>query len=313
MNKLAIIVPCYNEEEILEISAKKLQDVLNKMIDKGLISPLSKICFVNDGSKDNTQKIIDELCKKSEQFSAIEFSRNFGHQKALMAGLYNVEADITITIDADLQDDIFAIEKMVEKYKEGFDVVYGVREKRDTDTFFKKYTALAFYKLLQFCGVNIVYNHADFRLLSKKAIERLKEFKEKELFLRALIPLLGMKSAMVYYNRQKRELGQSKYPFFKMLSFAFCGITSFTAFPLRLISILGGAILLISIVILGLICYKYFHFNKFENFLFLIYLCTFFNGILLLSIGILGEYVNKIFVEVKARPLYEIEKTVNIK
>ena len=249
-NKLMIVVPCYNEEEVLEYTINELQIVLEILTEDKLISTSSGVCFVNDGSSDATQDIIDKICALDRRFTCVELAGNFGHQKAILAGMYSVDADMIVTIDADLQDDTNAIAEMVKKFGEGYEIVYGVRDKRNSDTMFKKYTALCFYKLMQAIGVNIVYNHADFRLMSRNAVARLKQYKEKTLFLRALIPLLGLKSCNVYYDRAERLASKSKYPLLKMLSFAWCGITSFSIFPLRLITITGMIIFSISLILL---------------------------------------------------------------
>lgn len=311
-NKLMIVVPCYNEEEILAYTISELQILLDIMIEDGLISNDSGICFVNDGSCDKTQEIINDICKKDIRFSCVKLAGNFGHQKALIAGMYSVKADMIVTIDADLQDDTNAIIQMVKKYQDGYDIVYGVRDKRNTDTLFKKYTALGFYKVMQALGVNIIFNHADFRLLSKKAVERLKEYKEKTLFLRALIPLLGLKSTSVYYDRCERMAGESKYPLLKMISFAWCGITSFSIFPLRLITLTGVGIFSISLLLLLYSLISYLSGNTIKGWTSLMFACAFFNGIIILSLGIIGEYLSKVFTEVKGRPLYQIEETINL-
>lgn len=311
-NKLMIVVPCYNEEEILAYTINELQILLDIMIEDGLISNDSGICFVNDGSCDKTQEIINDICKKDIRFSCVKLAGNFGHQKALIAGMYSVKADMIVTIDADLQDDTNAIIQMVKKYQDEYDIVYGVRDKRNTDTLFKKYTALGFYKVMQALGVNIIFNHADFRLLSKKAVERLKEYKEKTLFLRALIPLLGLKSTSVYYDRCERMAGESKYPLLKMISFAWCGITSFSIFPLRLITLTGIGIFSISLLLLLYSLISYLSGNTIKGWTSLMFACAFFNGIIILSLGIIGEYLSKVFTEVKGRPLYQIEETINL-
>lgn len=311
-NKLMIVVPCYNEEEVLTYTISELQILLDIMTEDGLISGDSGVCFVNDGSSDKTQEIIENICQRDVRFSCVKLAGNFGHQKALLAGMYSVKADMIVTIDADLQDDTNAIIQMVKKYKEGYDVVYGVRDKRNTDTFFKKYTALAFYKIMQALGVNIVYNHADFRLMSKKAVERLKDYKEKTLFLRALIPLLGLKSTNVYYDRCERMAGESKYPLLKMISFAWCGITSFSIFPLRLITLTGICIFSVSLLLLLYALFSYLSGNAIKGWTSLMFACSFFNGIIILSLGIIGEYLSKVFTEVKGRPLYQIEETINL-
>ena len=312
MNKLEIVVPCYNEEDILEYTINELQIVLDIMVEDSLISESSGICFVNDGSTDNTQKIIDDTCKIDDRFSCVKLAGNFGHQKALLAGMYSVDADMVVTIDADLQDDPNAIIEMVKKYREGYEVVYGVRENRNSDTFFKKYTALGFYKIMQMLGIKIVYNHADFRLVSKNAIERLKEYNEKSVFLRALIPLLGLNSCNVYYDRFERLAGESKYPFLKMLSFAWCGIVGFSNFPLRIITVSGGVLFSLSIISLISFLALYFSDHYVSKYIFMILALALFSGTILLALGIIGEYIDKIFTEVKARPRYQIEKMINV-
>ena len=312
MNKLEIVVPCYNEEDILEYTINELQIVLDIMVEDSLISESSGICFVNDGSTDNTQKIIDDACKIDDRFSCVKLAGNYGHQKALLAGMYSVDADMVVTIDADLQDDPNAIIEMVKKYREGYEVVYGVRENRNSDTFFKKYTALGFYKVMQMLGIKIVYNHADFRLMSKNAIERLKEYNEKSVFLRALIPLLGLNSCNVYYDRFERLAGESKYPFLKMLSFAWCGFVGFSNFPLRIITVAGGVLFSLSIISLISFLALYFSDHYVSKYIFMILALALFSGTILLALGIIGEYIDKIFTEVKARPRYQIEKMINV-
>ena len=312
MNKLEIVVPCYNEEDILEYTINELQIVLDIMVEDSLISESSGICFVNDGSTDNTQKIIDDACKIDDRFSCVKLAGNFGHQKALLAGMYSVDADMVVTIDADLQDDPNAIIEMVKKYREGYEVVYGVRENRNSDTFFKKYTALGFYKIMQMLGIKIVYNHADFKLMSKNAIERLKEYNEKSVFLRALIPLLGLNSCNVYYDRFERLAGESKYPFLKMLSFAWCGIVGFSNFPLRIITVAGGVLFSLSIISLISFLALYFSDHYVSKYIFMILALALFSGTILLALGIIGEYIDKIFTEVKARSRYQIEKMINV-
>ena len=253
VKKLAIVVPCYNEEEVLSYTIKELTLLLDIMIDEDLVSEDSQICFVNDGSSDKTEEILEDLCSKNKKYSLVKLAKNFGHQYALLAGMYNVDADMVVTIDADLQDDHMLIMDMVKKYYDGFEIVYGVRNKRSTDTFFKKNTAELFYKFMDKIGVKLVYNHADFRLLSKNAIERLKEYKERTVFLRGLIPMIGLSSCKVYYDRLERIAGESKYPLAKMLSFAWTGIISFSDFPIRLISLTGFITLLISLFSLAFI------------------------------------------------------------
>lgn len=312
MKKLVVIMPCYNEEEMLPISIKKISALMNEMITTKLISDTSQVCFVNDGSHDKTWDIIAKIASKNKMFSGINLSRNFGHQSALLAGLYNTQADMYVTIDADLQDDPEAIKKMVSKYNEGFDVVYGVRDKRKTDTFFKKWTALSFYKLMSLLGVNIVYNHADFRLMSKRAVETMKSFGEHNLFLRAVVPLIGYKSCSVYYDRATRVAGESKYPLKKMLAFALNGISSFSIIPLRLVTLMGLITCILSGLLLLYTFYRYLQGGVIVGWTSLITAITFFSGVILLSLGIIGEYIGRIFTEVKARPLYIIDEKLNI-
>lgn len=244
--ELALIIPCYNEEEVLNQSINTLCEIYENLIKNKQISPQSKMIFVNDGSKDNTWSIIEQAHKKHAYIKGISLSRNFGHQEALLAGLYNTSADIYITIDADLQDDPFVIKEMIKKYNDGNEIVYGIRNKRDTDSFFKRTSALWFYKMMKLLGVELVSNHADFRLLSKRAVEAMAQFKEKNLFLRAIVPLIGFQSANVYYERKKRNAGTTKYPLKKMLLFALKGISGFSAVPLHFITACGILISLLS-------------------------------------------------------------------
>ena len=305
---LAIIVPCYNEEEILPQSIKKLNKLLSSLIEKNLISNDSCIVFVNDGSKDKTWDIIKKENKKNPFIKGICLSRNFGHQEALLAGLYNIKKDIYITIDADLQDDINVIKDMIIKYHEGNEIVYGVRKKRQTDTFFKRNTALLFYKLMKLLGVELVANHADFRLLSKRAVDTMSEFKEKNLFLRAIVPLIGFKSTNVYYDRKKRDAGVTKYPLKKMILFALKGISSFSAVPLHLITLSGILISLLSFILMLWTFFAYLNGSTIVGWTSLMSVIIFFSGITILFMGIIGEYIASIFIEVKNRPLYIIDK-----
>lgn len=311
MDTLYIVVPCYNEEEALPETARRLKDKIEQLQER--ISSSSKIVFVNDGSKDNTWPMICKLHEENPIYSGINLSRNCGHQNALLAGLMTVrdECDMAISMDADLQDDIGAVDDMVEKYYAGADIVYGVRSKRDTDTFFKRFTAESFYSLMQALGTAIVHNHADYRLMSRRALNALSEFKEVNLFLRGLVPLLGYRSDCVYYERGRRLAGESKYPLKKMIAFAFEGITSMSAKPLQLIMLLGSVIFGIGVVMLlwgliRLIC----GFALSEQFGILVSLWGI-GGILILSLGIVGEYIGKIYFETKARPRYIIESVLH--
>lgn len=309
--ELAIIVPCFNEEEVLPQTVKKLLSVCENLIKKQLIKPSSKIVLVNDGSKDKTWKLIEKEHQKSSLVKGICLSRNFGHQEALLAGLYNTKADIFITIDADLQDDTDAIQKMVEAYYQGNEIVYGVRSRRDTDSFFKRNTALWFYQLMKLLGVELVANHADFRLLSQRAVEAMSQFKEKNLFLRAIVPLVGFKSCNVYYDRKKREAGTTKYPLKKMILFALKGISSFSTVPLHFITLSGILISFLSFVLMLWTFHAYLANSTIVGWASLMSVITFFSGITILFMGIIGEYIASIFIEVKNRPTYIIDKKLD--
>ena len=314
MNKkpqLSIIVPCFNEEEILKKSIKTLEDILLKLIKEEQISSSSYVVLINDGSKDKTWNIIEKAHQKSQYIKGISLSRNFGHQEALLAGLYNTNADIYITIDADLQDDPYVIKDMIKSYKEGNDIVYGVRKKRDTDSFFKRTSAIYFYKLMKSLGVELISNHADYRLLSKRAVQEMSKFKEKNLFLRAVVPLIGFRSSNVYYDRKKREAGLTKYPLKKMILFALKGISSFSAVPLHLITLSGVIISLLSFFLMIWTISEYLNGSTIVGWASLMSTITFFSGITILFMGIIGEYIASIFVEVKNRPTYIIDKTLD--
>lgn len=306
---LYLVIPCYNEEEVLRETSKRLLEKVNKMIDDEQISSNSKILFVNDGSKDRTWDIIEELHDSNSIFSGVNLSRNRGHQNALLAGLMTAKeyADMVISLDADLQDDIDVIEKFVEEYYSGSDVVYGVRSSRKTDTFFKRTTALGFYKLMNKLGVNVIYNHADYRLMSKRALEGLAEFKEVNLFLRGIVPLIGYKYSIVEYERHERFAGESKYPLKKMLAFAIDGITSFSIKPIRLISVLGFGIFFISVIALIYSLVVKFLGKTEIGWTSLVISIWMIGGIQLLSLGVIGEYIGKIYNETKSRPRYIIK------
>ena len=308
--RLSIVVPCYNEEEVLEESTRRLSVVLENMIQKDKISKDSYILFVNDGSKDQTWNKIQEAYRQNPHVCGLNLAGNVGHQNALLAGLMTAKesADAIVTIDADLQDDENVIEEMVDKYLEGKDIVYGVRNNRDTDSFFKKTTALGFYKLMRLMGVKSVYNHADFRLMSKRAVNQLGEYAERNIFLRGMVPLIGYETDCVYYKRAERFAGESKYPLKKMLSFAWDGITSFSIKPITLISALGGVITALSIVAAIYFLLAYTKGTVVPGWSSLFVSIWFFGGVQLLSIGIIGQYIGKIYVEVKRRPRYNIEK-----
>ena len=310
---LYLVMPCYNEEAVLHETAKQLLAKMNSMFDRGMISRESKIMFVNDGSRDRTWEIIKELHESNPIYSGVKLSRNKGHQNALLAGLMTAKekADMAISLDADLQDDVDVIDQMVEKYYEGNDVVYGVRSARDTDTFFKKFTAEGFYKIMQAMGVEIVFNHADYRLMSRRALEGLSEFREVNLFLRGIVPLIGYKSDIVTYERHERFAGESKYPLKKMLAFATDGITSFSIKPIRMITTCGFLIFAISILMLLYFLVVHFMGRTVHGWTSTIVSIWAIGGLQLLAIGIVGEYIGKIYLETKARPKYIIETVLD--
>ena len=313
-NVCYLVVPCYNEEKALPKSAPVFLSKIEELIKQGNISGKSKIMFVDDGSKDKTWDIIEDLHKQNPIFIGLKLSRNCGHQKALFSGLMFAKdkCDLTISIDSDLQDDINAIDGFIEEHNKGAEIVFGVRSKRDTDTIFKRNTALIFYKLMQFMGVNIIYNHADYRLMSKNALGALSEYKESNLFLRAVVAQLGFKTSSVYYERNKRVEGTTKYPFKQMLAFAFDGISSFSIYPIRIISALG-----IIISILSSLMFAYYFIAKFlgnipvPGYASLICSIWLLGGLQLLSIGVIGEYIGKTYLETKQRPRYIIEKVLD--
>ena len=310
---LYLVIPCYNEEAVLPETARQLLNKMNSMFERGMISRESKIMFVNDGSKDKTWEIIEELHASNPIYSGVKLSRNKGHQNALLAGLMTAKdkADMAISLDADLQDDVDVIDQMVEKYYEGNDIVYGVRSARKTDTFFKKFTAQGFYKLMQAMGVEIVYNHADYRLMSRRALEGLAQFKEVNLFLRGIVPLIGYKSDIVTYERHERFAGESKYPLKKMLAFATDGITSFSIKPIRLITSCGILIFAVSILMLLYFLVVHFMGRTVAGWTSMIISIWAIGGLQLLAIGIVGEYIGKIYLETKERPKYIIETVLD--
>lgn len=308
--KLYLVIPCYNEEEVLPETSVRVLSKLSSLIEEGKISSNSRICFVDDGSKDKTWSIIEALCDSNEMYEGIKLSRNRGHQNALLAGLMTVKdrCDAVISLDADLQDDIDAIDKMVDKYLEGNDIVYGVRSSRKKDNLFKRSTAQGFYKIMKAMGVELVYNHADYRLMSRRALNSLSDFTEVNLFLRGLVPLVGYKSATVEYERQKRFAGRSKYPLKKMLSFAFEGVTSMSVKPIRMISALGTFIFFVSLGFLVYSLIRHFTGNTVEGWTSLAVSVWAIGGLQLLAIGIIGEYIGKIYLESKNRPKFIIEE-----
>lgn len=314
MDRLGIVVPCYNEEEVLKIASEALRGVLNDLIAKEKISSDSFIMFVNDGSKDATWQLIEEEHSLyPHQVFGVKLAGNVGHQYALTAGLNTAKdmCDISVSIDADLQDDVAVIEEMVDKFHEGKDIVYGVRKKRSTDSFFKRTTAQGFYKFMNIMGVKTVYNHADFRLMSRRAMEQFSEYKEANLFIRGIVPLIGYETDCVYYDRKERVAGESKYPLKKMLALAFNGISSFSIKPISLITGLGALIIFLSVcaAIYALISYFLGHVQP--GWTSLILSIWFLGGVQLLCIGLIGQYIGKIYIESKHRPRYNIEKVLS--
>ena len=308
-NNLAIVVPCYKEEAVLHETTKRLSDVLNLLVAKCQIDNDSFILYVNDGSTDQTWPIIQQLHKENKYVCGFNVACNVGHQNALWAGLtVAVEhADMVVSIDADLQDHVCAIVEMVDRYHEGCDVVYGVRRERKTDTWFKRTTALGFYKLMNVMGTKTVYNHADYRLMSKRALEHLLQFKERNLFIRGLVPLVGYKTAEVYYDRAERFAGESKYPLSKMLNFAIDGITSFSVKPIRLIMTMGAVFIFVALCVLAWTLYSFFLGHVVPGWSSLMLSIWFCSGCVLISLGVIGEYIGKIYVESKERLRYNIE------
>lgn len=310
--RLAIVVPCYKEEAVLAETTKRLSEVLDNLIKDGLTSEDSYILYVNDGSTDKTWQLIQQYNNENKYVCGVNLAGNVGHQNALMAGLtVAVErCDIAITIDADLQDDVNAIREMVIKYNEGNDIVYGVRESRTTDTWFKRTTALGFYSLMKMMGVKSVYNHADYRLMSQRALYQLLSYRERNLFLRGMVPTIGYQTANVYYDRSERFAGESKYPLSKMISFAFDGITSFSVKPVHLVLYLGMFFLLIAMGILFWVIYAYLLGKVVPGWSSLMLSLWFCSGCILIGLGIVGEYIGKIYIEVKDRPRFNIEKVI---
>ena len=308
--KLIIVIPCYCEEEVLPVTAPQFKAELEELTGKGLIASDSRILFVDDGSTDGTLKIITELSKEDSKYSGIRLSRNRGHQNALLAGLMEAKAscDITISIDCDGQDDIHAMEKMVEEYSKGADVVYGVRSDRRSDSFFKRTTAKFYYKLLRSMGTDVVYNHADYRLVSSQVLNEFAQFEEVNLFLRGMFPLVGFDSAEVYYERHERIAGKSHYPLGKMMSLALNGITSLSVKPIRIITGLGTIVALISFGLLVYTFVRYFMGATIEGWASTAAIICFMSGIQLVCLGVIGEYVGKIYLETKHRPRYIISK-----
>ena len=313
MQRLMIVVPCYNEEEILPYSIEKLTGVIKNLIEKSKIASNSGILFVNDGSRDKTWEIIQNEYARNPYVYGLGLAGNVGHQNALFAGLQTAAeiCDFSISIDADLQDDIEVIEQMVDEYLAGADIVYGVRSERKTDTFFKRFTAQSFYRIMEMMGVKTVYNHADFRLMSARAMKQLGQYKERNLFLRGMVPLIGYKTATVTYARKERLAGESKYPLKKMLSFAWDGITSFSIKPISMIMAFGGVIVACSVIAFIYTLLSYFMGHVSPGWSSLMVSIWFLGGVQLLFIGVVGQYVGKTYVESKERPRYNVEEFLN--
>lgn len=307
---LFILAPCYNEEAVLPLTSKIFLNKLNSLIDAGKISENSRVAFVDDGSKDKTWEIIESLHELDPKFVGIKLSRNRGHQNALLGGMSTIvdDCDMIVTIDADVQDDVNAIDKMVDDFNNGVEIVYGVRASRETDTFFKRTTAQGFYKFMSMMGVETVYNHADFRLMSSRAVKALLEFKEVNLFLRGMVPLVGFKSSTVTYDRAPRLAGESKYPLKKMLTFAFDGITSFSVKPIRVITSLGATTFILSIIFALYALISFFVKKTVPGWTSTVLSIWFFGSLQLIAIGVVGEYIGKIYLETKGRPRFFIEK-----
>ena len=310
---LYIVVPCYNEEEVLPETAKRLKEKLNRLAEESKIAPQSRVMFVNDGSKDRTWELIEELHRSDPVFSGVDLSRNRGHQNALLAGLMTAKdrCDAVISMDADLQDDINAVDTMLEKFHAGCDVVYGVRSSRKKDSFFKRFTAAAFYRLMNFMGAETVFNHADYRLMSRCALEGLEQFKEVNLFLRGIVPMIGYTSATVEYERGARFAGESKYPLKKMISFALEGITSLSTRPIRYITMLGFFVFLISILMLIYSVVRWAMGETIIGWASVICSVWAIGGLILLSLGVIGEYIGKIYLETKERPRFLVREILD--
>lgn len=309
MDRLALVVPCYNEEAVMKISSEALRGVLEDLIRKKKIADDSFVLFVDDGSKDRTWELIEEEHRLHSNVKGLKLAGNVGHQFALTAGLITARdcSDVTVSIDADLQDDVAVIEEMIDKFHEGNDIVYGVRKDRSSDTFFKRFTAQSFYKLMAMMGVKTVYNHADFRLMSRRAVEQFSKYRETNLFLRGMMPLIGYQTDCVYYERKERVAGESKYPLKKMLALAFNGISSFSVKPISLITTLGIGIIVLSFLAAVYALWSYFTGRVTAGWTSLILSIWFLGGVQLVSIGLIGQYIGKIYIEVKQRPRYNIE------
>ena len=312
MKTIYLVLPCYNEEAVLHETSSRLKVKMNQLISENKISKDSRVTFVDDGSKDNTWSIIEELKESDELFAGVKLSRNRGHQNALLAGLMTVKdyCDAAISLDADLQDDVNVIDKFIDRFIDGCDVVYGVRSDRKTDTVFKRTTAQGFYKVMKLLGVDIVYNHADYRLMSKRALDALEEFEEVNLFLRGIVPLIGYKSDVVLYERNERFAGESKYPLKKMLSFAFEGITSFSVKPIKLILDIGIIMFTTSLLFLIYFIALWCLGKTVEGWATIVVSIWMLGGVQLLCLGVIGEYIGKIYIETKKRPKFIIDKFI---
>lgn len=307
---LYIVIPCYNEQEVLPITAPLFLAKIEELVEKNKINEESRILFVNDGSKDSTWEIIEKLSNENKHYIGISQSRNRGHQNAVLAGLMEAKdkCDITISIDADGQDDINAMNKMVDEFLAGADIVYGVRSARDTDTFFKRVTAESFYKIMNWMGAEVIFNHADYRLVSSKVLQEFSQFKEVNIFLRGMFPLVGFKSTSVYYERHERLAGKSHYPLSKMLSLAFDGITSLSVKPIRFITLLGMLISLFSILLIVWVLVSFVTGQTTPGWASTLIIVCLMGGVQMVSLGVIGEYIGKIYLETKARPRYIISK-----
>jgi glycosyltransferase involved in cell wall biosynthesis len=309
--RLTIVVPCFDEEEVLPETARRLGTLLQRLRRVGRVAAASRILFVDDGSRDRTWEIIEQLAREDERMGGIKLSRNRGHQNALLAGLFTAEGDVVVSVDADLQDDVDIIEEMLSQHARGMHIVYGVRNDRSSDGVFKRATALGFYRMIHALGVESVYNHADFRLLSRRAVDALKDFREVNLFLRGIVPLIGFKSSVVYYTRTERMAGVSKYPLRKMLALAMDAVTSFSVVPLRLISALGVLVFLFSVGMgVWTLWIKLFSDRAVPGWTSTLLPIYLLGGLQILCVGILGEYLGKVYQETKRRPRYIIEKVL---
>lgn len=308
---LYLVVPCYNEEEVIAKSARILLDKIIRLERNGIISTQSRIMFVNDGSRDNTLLILHKLAADNSKFSVVNLSGNYGHQSAILSGMMTAKkADIVVTIDADLQQDIEALDQFIECYKKGAEVVYGIRNDRKADGAFKKLTALGYYKIMQVMGTKVIKNHADYRLVSRKVLDALAEYRETNLFLRGLIPTMGFPSDVVYFDVKEREAGESKYTLAKMMTLAMDGITSFTARPLHIIAVIGAFVVLWSIVMIIISLIEWIQGKNVPGYTTILIMMLSLSGVILLSLGVIGEYIGKIYMEIKNRPKYIIDTVI---